>query len=352
MSFSITTIFGFFGVLQGLTLAIAIATLGGDDKQPNRALAAILLVLSGTILVVISDHAGLTDARLGLILIEYTLALLYGPLLWNYVSTVLGQRASTRLWPHFLPLLLWLLYLAAISVRLVGGESWGWRLLPPIMALVTYLVGYTVAAAVRVWRARNDKLVLITHGLVLRTLILLLFTLHLAQIVRYVFRETGWLTNIVPLTGTAIIIVISALAFRQSRLFAGHESAATRKKYEASRLSNEQAQQIANRLLAMMKRDKPYLNENLNAPELAARLSIPKAHLSQVLNGVLNTPVRDFINQHRVAAAIDFIKDPAMSHLTVEEIGYAAGFRSRSGFHTAFKRETGKTPTEMRSGVS
>ncbi|MGB5412813.1 MAG: AraC family transcriptional regulator [Woeseiaceae bacterium] len=352
MGLSITTIFGLLGVLQGLTLAVAIATLGGDTKRPNRALAAILLVLSGTILVVVVDHARITNSPLVLVLLEYTLALLYGPLLWNYVNAVLGNRPKARLWRHFLPLALWLLYLVAIFLQLIGGEPWQWRLLPPIMALVTYLVGYTVAAAVRVWRARNDEQMLVTHGLVLRTLIVLVLALHVAQIVRYVFRDIGWLTNVVPLTGTVSVIVMSALAFRQSRLFAGHESEVTKKKYKASTLSPEHARQIANRLLALMERDKPYLNENLNAPELAARLSIPKAHLSQVLNGVLDIPVRDFINQYRVTAAVDLIGNPDLQYLTVEEIGYAAGFRSRSAFHTAFKRETGKTPAEMRAEVS
>ena len=92
-------------------------------------------------------------------------------------------------------------------------------------------------------------------------------------------------------------------------------------------------------------------NESLNGPELAARLSIPGAHLSEVLNSVLELPVRDFMNRYRVKEAQRLMKDPAMRHLPVEEIGYAAGFRSRSGFYGAFKRETGRSPAASRPDV-
>lgn len=352
MSLSFSTIFGLFGSLQGVTLAIAIASLGGDSKRPNRALSAMMLVLAATILIVVVEHAGLTKAPLLMIVLEYTLTMLYAPLLWRYVDIVLGWRSGTGLAIHFLPLGIWLVYLGAISFGVINRETWPWPLLPPIMALLVYLAAYTVAAAVKVWHARNDDRMLITHGLVLRVLIALMLMLHMAQLTRYLFRDVALLTNIVPITGTLMIITISALAFRQSRLFAGYDSRGTQGKYRSSTLSTEQAQEIAGRLVRVMERDKPFLNDSLNASELAARLSIPRAHLSQVLNSVLELPVRDFINRYRVKEALRLMEEPAMRHLTAEEIGYAAGFRSRSGFYGAFKRETGRSPAESRPDVS
>jgi AraC-like DNA-binding protein len=351
MNLSFSTIVGLLGSLQGITLATAIASMGGDAKRPNRALAAIVLVLSATMLVVVVEHAGVTEAPLLLIILEYTLTLLYAPLLWRYVDTVLGRRSGAALGLHFLPLGTWLAYLGAISLGIINRDTWPWPLLPPIMALVIYLAAYTIATAMRVWNARNDERMLITHGLVLRALIVPMLVLHAAQLVRYLFHDVAALTNIVPITGTLIIISISALAFRQSRLFAGYESRGTQGKYRSSTLSAEQAQDVADRLVRVMERDKPYLNESLNAAELAARLSIPRAHLSQVLNSVLELPVRDFINRYRVKEAQRLMEEPAMRHLTVEEIGYAAGFRSRSGFYGAFKRETGRSPAESRPDV-
>ena len=55
-----------------MTLATAIASMGGDAKRPNRALGAIVLVLSATILIVVVEHAGVTEAPLLLILLEHT----------------------------------------------------------------------------------------------------------------------------------------------------------------------------------------------------------------------------------------------------------------------------------------
>lgn len=352
MSLSFSAIIGFLGSLQGATLAAAIATLGGDSRQPNRALSAIVLVLSATIFVVVIEHASIIDARLVLVLLEYTLALVYAPLLWRYADTVIGRRPGPAYWLHFLPLAVWLSYLAAISLGIITRESWPWPLMPPVMAIVLYLVIYTLAVALRVWRARNNERMLITHGIVLRVLIALMLLLHIAQITRYLLHDVAALTNIVPITGTLMIFFLSAFALRQSRLFAGYESRRAQDKYQSSKLSPEQAQNIADKLILVMGRDKPFLNESLNAAELAARLSIPKAHLSQVLNGVLQQPVRDFINGYRVKEALRLMDDPTMRHLTSEEIGYAAGFRSRSGFYGVFKRETGQSPTQYRQNVS
>jgi AraC-like DNA-binding protein len=351
MGLSLSTIFGLLGSLQGATLAVAIATLGGDSRLPNRTLSAIVLVLSATIFIVVIDHAGLTDAWLLPALLEYTLALLYAPLLWFYADAVLGRRSGRRFWLHLSPLAVWLLYIGAISVGIISRETWPWPLMPPILALVAYLSVYTLAIAVRIWHARNDERALITHGLVLRVLIALMLILHLAQVSRYVLRDIRALTNIVPITGTLMIILLSTLALRQSRLFAGYESRTTQNRYQASTLTPEQARDIARRLVQMMERDKPFLNESLNAAELAARLSIPRAHLSQVLNGILKQPVRDFINSYRVNEALRLMQDPGMSHLTMEEIGYAAGFGSRSGFYNGFKRATGHSPTQYRPAV-
>jgi AraC-like DNA-binding protein len=45
------------------------------------------------------------------------------------------------------------------------------------------------------------------------------------------------------------------------------------------------------------------------------------------------------------------LKESRDDKLTVLEAMYEAGFNSKSSFNTAFKKETGQTPTEFRKTI-
>jgi AraC-like DNA-binding protein len=209
-------------------------------------------------------------------------------------------------------------------------------------------MAYTGIAAFLTFRIGSERRALHSHLHVLRVLVILLLVLHAAQIIRFIFRDEEALTDIVPLTGTVGIYVISILAFRHSWLFAGHGKGPTGRRPESQALSPEDAERTERRLVRLLEGEKPFLNESLSLVEVAARLGVSRSDLSHVVNTRLGVNFSTLISRYRVAEASRLLGDPAFDHLTVDAIGYQAGFRSRSAFYGSYKHLTGETPRQTR----
>jgi hypothetical protein len=113
---------GLFGALQGLVLAAAVASLGGETRRPSRALGLLLACFAVAVGSVTIQHAGLTENLLPWLLAEVSVTFVFAPVLLFYVCVVLGLRVWPAAWIHFIPAGVWFVYLAAftIEVRWLG----------------------------------------------------------------------------------------------------------------------------------------------------------------------------------------------------------------------------------------
>ncbi|AFL79865.1 DNA-binding domain-containing protein, AraC-type [Aequorivita sublithincola DSM 14238] len=101
-------------------------------------------------------------------------------------------------------------------------------------------------------------------------------------------------------------------------------------------------------LTSYMQTKKPYLNPSLSIRNLAEELKMNPRDLSILINQRLNQHFFDFVNEYRIKEAMDILSDSSKKEFTILEILYEVGFNSKSSFNTAFKKHTGKTPTEFR----
>lgn len=116
--------------------------------------------------------------------------------------------------------------------------------------------------------------------------------------------------------------------------------------YERSGLSEDQAIAYHEQLVALMQREKPYLNGELSAKDLAAMAGISTNHLSEVLSKIQPQNFFDFVNSYRVREVKARIRNPQFAHYTLLAIALDSGFNSKTSFNTVFKKFTGKTPSE------
>ena len=73
--------------------------------------------------------------------------------------------------------------------------------------------------------------------------------------------------------------------------------------------------------------------------------------LSLLINHDLNQHFFDFVNGFRIKKAMEMLSDPDKKEFTVLEILYDIRLNSKSSFNTAFKKQTGYTPTEYRKAT-
>jgi putative ABC transport system permease protein len=101
-------------------------------------------------------------------------------------------------------------------------------------------------------------------------------------------------------------------------------------------------------LKRMVKENRYYEDPELSLHSLAVKLGLNAHELSRLLNTVLKKSFNDYINEQRVKAVIQKMRNPAYDKLTLVGIAYESGFNAQSTFNRIFKQITGKSPIEYK----
>lgn len=115
-------------------------------------------------------------------------------------------------------------------------------------------------------------------------------------------------------------------------------------KYEKSALDTERAARISSKLNMAMERDQLFRDPNLSLMTLSKHVGVSTNYVSQSLNEHLGLSFFDFVNGWRVEASKPIILS---GEQPITVIAYDVGFNSRSSFYTAFKKNTGLTPSKF-----
>ncbi len=135
---------------------------------------------------------------------------------------------------------------------------------------------------------------------------------------------------------------------KQPDIFSGIEYNPEEKKYAGSGLSENEKNQIGQKLVQLFNEEKPFLIPDLTIDQLADKLETTSKKLSQVINETFHQNFFDFVNTHRIEEVKKILTESNDVKLTVLEVMYHCGFNSKSSFNTIFRKKTGLTPSEFR----
>ncbi len=163
--------------------------------------------------------------------------------------------------------------------------------------------------------------------------------------------ETQYVLLIGGIAGFAFINILLVYALKQSALFSGLTQE------ESELLEDESiAEEVAlptneqkNLVEQFMENQKPFLNPNLSLNQFAKLMGMPPRELSFVINKGLGKNFFDFIGDYRIRHAKHLLERQEQDK-TILDVMYESGFNSKSVFNTAFKQQTGMTPSEFRKG--
>lgn len=123
------------------------------------------------------------------------------------------------------------------------------------------------------------------------------------------------------------------------------EAKSTNKKYVKSNPNDTRYKVLADKMQTYLTHDKPYLDMDFSAANLADTFEITQHDLSLILNHHLNCSFYEYINTFRIQYYIENIYRVKNGELTILTLAYEAGFSAKSTFNKYFKQVTGFSPT-------
>lgn len=112
-------------------------------------------------------------------------------------------------------------------------------------------------------------------------------------------------------------------------------------------LNENEASTLKQKLEEILYQNQIYLNQELSLAELAKQIDTSDKKLSTLLNQNLETNFYDYINSFRIAAFKKGVSEGKLKHLSIVGLALQCGFKSKSSFYRAFKKETGVSPSQF-----
>lgn len=122
-------------------------------------------------------------------------------------------------------------------------------------------------------------------------------------------------------------------------------------KYEKSTLSKEFKKEKLKRIEQIFNQNEVYKSQSFSMKILSEKSGLTTHHISQILNEEMGCTFFELLNKYRIQDAKSILKQKS-NPSKIEQLALDLGYKSKSTFYKAFKKETGKTPLQYKKDLS
>ncbi len=337
------------------------------DRRSNLLLLAMLGLILVTTVSNLFSATYLYRFMPGIAGFARGTVLLAGPLLYLYFCSVLRpwfQFKRVQLW-HFLP---YLIAFILIRVQRAGISD------HEIMADINLLMeGKVPIAGITILWFVTYFLHLLIYIAVSRKVIQRSiqedntgYIIPLEQRINWL-KKISWVFGVVALifllhtvniivTGAAGIITnyLYNLALASLVYLVGFQAIVDQKilspgftvKYHSLKVEEGVKDTLLPALLHLLEKDKVFTEPGLTLTMLAKRLDVHPNILSQIINQEFKKSYKELIHYYRIEEFKSRVQLPENAAFSIMGVAYEVGYNSKSAFNTAFKKQTGVTPSE------
>lgn len=273
--------------------------------------------------------------------------LLYGPLL----LLIVRKMEMRRLWMHMLPFFLFsCLYLAfTINAAVLGG--WQHYYAVYLVVLAISLFSYALAVSLinktkshTAPDADKEFIQLLLYGCYFAALLVVLLALRIGLgILDFGFDPVSMLFFQL---GIFIVLIFMFLVFSGKN---EKQRGKQNKKAGITGLDDVVSSQYIETLEKCVRETDIYRNPDISLEMLSTETTIPKHHLSQLLNGYFGKNFYQYIAELRIEYALTRLQND--SGIKIESLAYDCGFNSKTSFNRYFKEYTGCLPSYYKTKI-
>lgn len=343
---NIVSIFLIFIYSQGILLSIGMIFSKDKKRIPIYFLSLFTFIFSFAVLGKLLFFIDIYTPHDHIYYLHTSLLLGMGPAIYHYFKFQLQRfpKLDIKLTIHFLPMLAeYLFYIFVPTQDIINDYNFIYnteQIVAQISIIFYTLLSYKLINQ-NIQRNGSNKTVLWYKKLIVLYMLGIIIWIFYVAINIIVFNDEMVISDYFPLYVYAAFVVYAIVysALLKPLL----ETRASSEKKQASQEDLDYANQIEE----FMRTQKPYLDPNLRLHSFSNRISLPQNTVSSVINTVFQKSFSDYISEYRISLVQKALLTDELERKTIESIAFEHGFKSRSSFHTAFKRVTRLTPKEF-----
>lgn len=349
-----------FYTLLGCLLTIGKAfTVRQDSNQVY--LVFIFAIFTAFLAQVFLWKSGLILSYPELAYLNYPFSLLLGPLIERYFLVVAFRQTYSQ--RRFLSLLFAILTLGFIALELVIGDrqkidvvkkvlSEGYAPAGRLMVLLTFLV-FTIFLIRLFYKFfAHFRLKSLFQSQPIRYLILIALAQFVSIIigvfyVYFIFEGKVDARSVIVHNIGALFCVVVILEQAYPEIIEDlQKDVEKEQKYKNSQLGSVDIDAITTQLHELLFNQKIYRDEHLSQDQLASKLNLNRHQFSEYLSQHQQVSFFQLVNKYRIKESKELLLNQQSE--TILSIAFAVGFQTKSVFNSAFKKETGMTPSDYR----